>query len=77
MIIVLLGLPHDANQYDLLVDEVYQDIDYMVIATSSNTLGKQPPCTVQVAKGQLYFANHHIIISQRHAISALDLKKSR
>jgi hypothetical protein len=49
MFLMLLGLPHDAIHDDLLGKEVYPDIDYMVITTSSNTLGKQPPCIVQVS----------------------------
>jgi hypothetical protein len=77
MFLLLLGLPHDAIHDDLFEEKVYRDIDYMVITTSSNTLGKQPPCVVQVTKTQLYFANHHIIISQRHATPTLDLNKSR
>jgi hypothetical protein len=40
--------------------EVYLDIGYMVIATASNTLGKQPPCIAQRIKAHLCFANHHI-----------------
>jgi hypothetical protein len=74
---VLLGLLHGANHTDLLSEEVYLDIVYMAITTSSNTLGNQPPCIVQVIKVQLCFANHYIIISQRHATPALDQKESR
>jgi hypothetical protein len=48
---------------DLCGYEIYPDMNYMVVTTSSNTLGKEPPCIVQVPKTQLYFANHHIIIS--------------
>jgi len=69
---VLLGLSHGAIQVEIDDGETYLDKNYMVIATSSNTLGKQPPCVAQVIKTQLCFANHHIIISQRHAIPALD-----
>ena len=72
---MLLGLSHGANQFNLVENEVHLNIGYMVIATSSNTLGKQPPCTAQVTKAQLCFANHHIITSQRHAIPALDPKR--
>jgi hypothetical protein len=57
--------------------EVYLGIGHMVIATASNTLGKQPPCIAQRIKAHLCFANHHIIISQRHATPALDQNMSR
>ncbi len=46
----------------------------MAITTSSNTLENQTPCIAQVIESPLCFANHHIIISQRHALPTVDLK---
>jgi hypothetical protein len=71
---MLLGLLHGANQTVFGDDGGYLEIGYMVITTSSNTLGNQTPCIAQVTVVHLSFANHHIIISQRHALPALDLK---